>query len=229
MSAAKPAKRLLRASAASGCRPCRAATRPTPTSARAGTANEPSGRPCSDTLPDDAVLLYSVLGRWRTPASTRSTCSSLGPASAWRPWRSRGVTSPGTTAAAGGCSRGSERRPTGHPLVQAADARHALQRYLSRERLAGSVRAQHLLALPHMPVSPALRPSRPARAGWCSTSADLADAAARVRARHRGRRRAPAAVAGGARSRSGGCSPPSCPARRPCCRRPRSTSSGSTR
>lgn len=51
-------------------------------------------------------------------------------------------------------SRGSDRREIAHPLVQASDARHALQRWLARNA-AGlrRVRMQHLLALPHMAVA----------------------------------------------------------------------------
>ena len=106
-----------------------------------------------DTLPDDAALLHGV---WLVEGDKEYEIDLL---VAW----------PGVGLCAvevkGGHverdesgrwwqSRGGRRRQTGHPLTQASDARHVLQRHLLAHRLgAARARTAHLLALPHMTVS----------------------------------------------------------------------------
>lgn len=103
-------------------------------------------------LPDEAVLMYST---WLVEDGHEHEIDFL------VAWPNVGI---GVIEVKGGhvtrddsgrwyMSKGQERRQTAPPLVQASDARHALQRYLKRTGApAAGARVQHLIALPHMPV-----------------------------------------------------------------------------
>ncbi len=132
-------------------------------------------------LPDDAALLYSV---WLVEEGREHEIDLL------VAWPGVGI---GAVEVKGGqvvrdesgrwfTTKGQDRRPTGHPLVQASDARHVLQRYLARAGVAASrSRTQHLLALPHMGIpadyDPADLPRR-----QVVDQGDLVGIAARVKA-----------------------------------------------
>ena len=104
------------------------------------------------TLPDEAALMYSI---WLVEEGHEYEIDFL------VVWPDVGI---GVIEVKGGhvtrddsgrwfMSKGQERRQTAHPLVQAADARHALQRYLKRTGTPGATaRTQHMIAMPHMPV-----------------------------------------------------------------------------
>ena len=110
-------------------------------------------------LPDDAVLFYS---RWFTEQGRELEIDVL-------------VALPGVGLAAvevkgGQVERdgldqwwslgGGSRHRIDHPMLQASDARHALQRFLRQRRAAAaSVRIQHLVALPHMDIAADYDPS----------------------------------------------------------------------
>lgn len=105
------------------------------------------------TLPDEAALMYSI---WLVEEGHEYEIDFL------VVWPDVGI---GVIEVKGGhvtrddsgrwfMSKGQERRQTAHPLVQAADARHALQRYLKRTGTPGATaRTQHVIAMPHMPVA----------------------------------------------------------------------------
>lgn len=132
------------------------------------------------TLPDEAALLYS---EWLVEDNHEHEIDLL---VAWPGVGLAAIEVKGGQVTRDGSgrwsmTRGQSSRPTAHPLVQASDARHVLQRYLGRERAAAAgARTQHLLALPHMPVERSYDPVDLPRRQVIDKD-DLADAAGCVR------------------------------------------------